>query len=341
MEAGDEAELATIQGMQGEIAALRAMMVGDSGDIDLAVQLCRQALEQLPKDNLIVRSIITMTLGGVYSRAQNWNKATQTITEALTLSKSIDAVTVALPTYGNLGNIQEETGQLHRAANIYREAIEFVEQRAANRGQPGKPLLISGWSYLSLAEILREWNQLEEAEANATFGLEMSQQLEEAANTSPTIAQLILSRIRQAQGDTAGALQFIQQAEQAVDHDSLISLWVQAVQARLWLMQGNVAAAAQWAQHCNLSSQDNSFVQLPGEYTTLVRIMIAQEQFDDALQLLERMRTEFESTGRIGRLIEVIMLQALATHAQGAAYEAGLHTHLMKHQFTYCSRWSN
>ena len=41
--------------MWGEVAALRAMLAAEvDGDVDEAIQLCEQALERLPEDNLAV-----------------------------------------------------------------------------------------------------------------------------------------------------------------------------------------------------------------------------------------------------------------------------------------------
>jgi len=47
-----------------------------------------------------------------------------------------------------------------------------------------------------------------------------------------------------------------------------------------------------------------------------VRVWLAQKQFDDAWNLLQRMQLAAEESGRTGRLIEVLMLQALTLSAQ-------------------------
>jgi LuxR family maltose regulon positive regulatory protein len=86
----------------------------------------------------------------------------------------------------------------------------------------------------------------------------------------------------------------------------------------LWLAQGNLARAEAWAQSCNLPLDEKFNYDLyPGEYAALVRIFIAQEQFTKALALLQRMEAAAKMAGRSGRLIEILMLQALTWYGQG------------------------
>jgi len=321
-DAGDQDE-ATMRGMWGEVAALRAMLAAETeGDVGKAIQLCQQALERLPEDNLAVRSIIMMTLGGGYEIAGELDKASQTLAEALLISQSIDAITINLTAANNLGRIQEEAGQLRQAADYYRQALQLVEQRAKKRGQPGQPLLIAARTYLGMAEVLRERNDLEAAQHYLTIGMQLSEPGRSLGDTV-AIGHIILARLLQAQGDEVGAIDAIQQAAQAVTQQSPVFLWVGAIQARLWLAQGNLVAAAEWAQSCGLPLNENfKYIQYPGEYSTLVRLFLAQERFEEAIELLQRMYAAVEVSGRTGRLLEAVMLQALARQAQGDTEQA-------------------
>ena len=50
--------------MRGEVVAMRAMSEGNSGgDTAKSIELCQQALAQLPEDSAVVRGIILMTMG--------------------------------------------------------------------------------------------------------------------------------------------------------------------------------------------------------------------------------------------------------------------------------------
>jgi LuxR family maltose regulon positive regulatory protein len=176
---------------------------------------------------------------------------------------------------------------------------------------------MAGWIYLNLAEVQREWNNLAEAHRFLDTGLQLTQHLNTMNNTT-ALGHLILARVRQAEGYEASALQSIQRAKQTIERDSPVSQWVYAIQTRLWLAQGNVASATQWAQASGLPlDQRFDYALYPGEYSTLVRVYLAQERFEEAADLLDRMQTAAETAGRTGRLVEILMLQALHRQAQG------------------------
>jgi len=56
--------------LRGEAAAMRAMIFGAQDRPAEAIELCRQALAQLPHNNPAVRSIILMTLGNAYEAVE-------------------------------------------------------------------------------------------------------------------------------------------------------------------------------------------------------------------------------------------------------------------------------
>jgi LuxR family maltose regulon positive regulatory protein len=311
----------TLQGMLGEVAALQAIIAGNRGDHERAIELCQRALARLPKDNLTVRSIITFTLGGTYEYIGELDQASRILNETILLSQAAGNLIITLSASRRLALIREAQGRLHQAAELYRQALQLVEKRATDQGRPDQPLLIAGGVYLGLAEILREQNDLEQSKRYLAIGLRLAQQ-ESILGGNTAVAYLIQARLLQALGDEAGAIQSIQQAEQVLLPHSPVRLWVAAIRARLWLVQGNLAAAAQWAEQCELPLAKIDYVQYPGEYTTLARIMIAQHKFAQASKLLDQIEVVAESTGQQGRLAEINMLQALTLHAQGKTEQA-------------------
>ncbi len=309
-----------IQSMWGEAATMRAMYFGTQGRAAEAIELCEQALEKLPGDSPIVRSIIMTTLGNSYEMLGDLDKAGEALIEAAAISRGNDNIIIALTATSTLARLEEDQGNLYRAAEFYQQSIDFIEQRVQKRG---KPFPGARWAFIEMAELYREWNDLEEAKRYLTTSLEMKKQVK-MMGSNLAIAYLILARIRQAEGDSNGAMTAIQQAKQLLEKDMVTAPWINAVEARLWLAQGNLPAAVQWAQSCNLPL-DNEFnyghvphyIQYPGEFSTLARVYIAQECFEDALNLLNRMYNEVEGLRRNGRLLEILMLQALTLYAQG------------------------
>jgi LuxR family transcriptional regulator, maltose regulon positive regulatory protein len=88
-------------------------------------------------------------------------------------------------------------------------------------------------------------------------------------------------------------------------------------QARLWLAHGEVARAASWARECGVSADDEPTYAREREYLVLVRVLLAERVPDRALGLLGRLHELAREQGRLGSVIEVRALHALALHAAG------------------------
>ena len=180
-----------------------------------------------------------------------------------------------------------------------------------------------------MAELHREWNELDEAKRLLTVAFEMPRQVNMLGGNLG-IAYIVLASILQAEGDNTGALDAIDQARRAMPETFSARTWVDAVEARLNLIQGNLDGAIRWVQNSNLPISEDEFdflqqphyVKYPGEYTTLVRVYTARQRYDDALDLLQLMQQSIESTQRWGRLLEIYLLRALALHAKGVTDQA-------------------
>jgi LuxR family maltose regulon positive regulatory protein len=90
---------------------------------------------------------------------------------------------------------------------------------------------------------------------------------------------------------------------------------VAALQIRLWLSQGNLAAAIRWAD----ANADQVLIPArEGEALALTRIWIARKQWDQAAALLERLLDLAPQIDSLRSLIEILTLQAVVFQAQGA-----------------------
>ena len=132
--------------------------------------------------------------------------------------------------------------------------------------------------------------------------------------------------IRQATGDPAGALEAITEADQAAPGPAGLLNPAPARRARLLLAQGDLAAAARFAQENGLGPDDEpDYAREPG-HLVLARILLAQDRPGQALALLDRLHAAAAAQDRTGSLIETGALRALALAASGD--EAGAVTTL-------------
>jgi LuxR family maltose regulon positive regulatory protein len=94
------------------------------------------------------------------------------------------------------------------------------------------------------------------------------------------------------------------------------------LRVRLWLAQGNLAAASQWLREYDLSPSDRVDLAREVEQLAVVRVLLALDQPAEALPLLDRLLQGAEQAGRMRSLIEILVLQALARRIQGDADRA-------------------
>jgi LuxR family transcriptional regulator, maltose regulon positive regulatory protein len=208
-----------------------------------------------------------------------------------------------------LAQVQRALGRLDAAVQTYEQALEAI-------AVPGRPLPpTAGPVYLGLAEVAYQRNELDRALEYVTEGIALSRQF--LYGPSPAPGWVTLAWIRQATGDPAGALEAIGKAEHASPVPVGLLYPAPAQRARLLLAQGDVAAAARWTHETGLHAEDEPrYPREPG-YLVLARVLLAQERPTEALALLDRLHAAAAAQDRVGSLIEIGGLRALALAACG------------------------
>ena len=217
----------------------------------------------------------------------------------------------------DLARVQRARGRLEAPLATYQQVVEITAPpgRAA---MPG-----AGIGYVGMAEVAYQRGELDTALQHVTKGIELCRQLN--WKTQPLAAGLVtLAWIRQANGDPGGAQEAIAEAERVAPSASLANLFnpVPAQRARLLLAQGDIAAAARWAQEGGLRTDDEPMYQKEREHLVLARVLLAQDQPAEALALLDRLHAAAAAQDRAGSLIEIGALRALALAARGDADRA-------------------
>jgi LuxR family maltose regulon positive regulatory protein len=219
-----------------------------------------------------------------------------------------------------LGQIQRDEGRLDDAFATYSRLVAIAEDPA----QPRLP--VAGYGYAGMAEVAYQRNQLTEALGYATEGIARCRLLSER---EPLASALVtLAWIRQAEGDHAGAVAAVEEAERVAPSPAVADLLnpIPAQHARMLLAQGDVAFAERWAARRGLSADDPVDYLREQEYLVLARLLIAQARPDLALAVLDRLLSLAEDQNRTGSLIEVLVVRsrALAAHGDRAAAKAAL-----------------
>ena len=100
------------------------------------------------------------------------------------------------------------------------------------------------------------------------------------------------------------------------------------MKARIWIAQGKLSEAADWARDRGVSVTDEASYLSEFDHLTLVRLILAQHGNQDsgalvqAAGLLGRLLAAAETSGRAGSSVEIRLLTALVQDAQGRRAQA-------------------
>jgi LuxR family maltose regulon positive regulatory protein len=220
-----------------------------------------------------------------------------------------------------LADVRIEQGRMDEAVRLYERMLD----RATGDGEPLRGMADM---HVGVSTILLLRNDL----AGARWHLQRSDDLGEESGLpqNPYRSRVALARIRQAEGDLAGAVDALAEAERMYVSDFFPEVRpIAARLARLWTDQGLLAKAWSWAQRRGLAYDDEVTYLLEYDHVTLARLLVAQgrrdgapERYGEALDLLERLKVSAEEGGRVERLIETLVVQALARDANGDSSSA-------------------
>ena len=220
--------------------------------------------------------------------------------------------------------------------NLPRQAVRLLEQWLAHsallRSHAGPEhrrdlwlrLPAAGPSYAVLAEIAYQRDDLDVALRHVTEGIALCRQFVYTPPLANCLATLAM--IRQATGDPAGALEAVTEAGQASPGPAGLLNPVPVLRARVLLAQGDVAAAARFAQENSLGPDDEPDYARESGHLVLARVLLAQDRPGQALALLDRLHETASGHDRAGSVIEIGALRAVALAATGD--EAGAVTAL-------------
>jgi LuxR family maltose regulon positive regulatory protein len=171
--------------------------------------------------------------------------------------------------------------------------------------------------YAGLSRVSYEWNHLETAAQYAHQCIQLCQQWGD--KDLQAIGYVMVARLEHAQCNPDKAQEAMRAAEQLAGEYPLspsLSIWVKSALARLWLAQGNLERPTHLVQQSGITIADDIPYLREPEYLVLLRVLLAQGDHDAALALSERLLKPAEAANRMGQVIEILVLQALAFHGK-------------------------
>ena len=153
-----------------------------------------------------------------------------------------------------------------------------------------------------------------------------SEELGELAGTHayPHRWRIAMASLREVEGDPEGALDLLDEAERLYVSDFFPNIRpIAAMKARVLIRAGRLPEAERWQRDAGVAIGDAPAYLREFEHITLARLLLARNvagvgthPIEDIVGLLDRLLEAADQGGRLGSVIEISILLALA-HARG------------------------
>ena len=307
--------------LPGWIAIYRAGHALARGDVHDTLPYAQQALDFLPEADYLGRGAAAALLGLAYWTRGDLEAAYWTYVEGMASVQRAGFLSDVIGGAIARADIRIAQGHLRQAMRTYEQALQLATEQSPGGARP----VLRGTAdmYVGMSELYRERNDLNAARQHLLRSQELGEHIGFPQN--PYRWRVAMARLKEAEGDLDGAIELLQEAEHLYMSDFYPNVRpVAALKTRVWVAQGRLDEALGWARDQGLSAHDDLSYLREFDHITLARVLLGRNQRDhaahalaEATSLLERLLNAAEAGGRVGRAIEILVLQALAHHAQG------------------------
>ncbi len=321
------------QNLSGAIAAMRAFSNAytRTPDLDWVLTWAESALTALTPDEVNFRGLAAAAAAAVQLKRGNLVQAEQMFALSVGAGQSAENAYILPAAIFNLTLVMRIRGRWREAISKCRETLEFITNHKA------KQFSSVGLIYIAIADLLRETNQISEAQHFVNEGKVYIDR-----STYPAydvFCRIVMAHIKQAQSEWDEALGLL--AEVTLLMQKQPGMWyhdlVPAMEAQLQMMRGDLALAGRWAQATNWAEGPLISVattwEMVWQYEHLriarAQIFIAQGRatgnvmlLEDTAAYLNRQQTVADAGGLEWFRIKLLILRALCSECLGNAEEA-------------------
>lgn len=293
------------QRLSTELHTIRAALADTTGHPDTALAHARAALASARPDDLFTRAIAQTALGGALRAKGEVEAAVVAYEQAIPLCRAAHLRLPEMLSRAHLGYLYLTQGRLRQAESATRPVItDGVRHPAASA------------VYGSLAHVLLEWNQVDEARELLMQGLELARK--SGHNAALAQAHILLARVYRMQHDLHAAQSALDTA--AAQMIRGVPAWIATLlhteRVRLWLEQDAISTAEQYLL------ETGELHQAAGHVADVLALMWArihyhQARYAEAEAILTGIIHGDDARERQGRVIEARILQALICAARG------------------------
>jgi LuxR family transcriptional regulator, maltose regulon positive regulatory protein len=282
---------------------------------DLEAPEALLAFEAMPVEDTGLHNIADFLLAILLGRQGEIDRPAEILIHCIERDaavKGTTAVPLAVPLLARTLLMQ---GRLHDAADLCQEYLKPVTQKGIEY------FYNAGSIHIILGEVLREWNDLEEAEAQIREGIRVNETWQ--VTSSISLGYAALARVQETRGDFDGALDTLQKMEAMLADRTRppdLEGELRALKIRLWLATGDLARAVAWADHFPIQQPIRPIEET--DYLTAARVRLAEKNYPAAEHILEMLDQTPGIEKRVNRKIKIDLLIACALAGQNQMHQA-------------------
>lgn len=304
------------QRLPSSVSMYRAAIALAQGDVGNTMRYASKVLELSREEDDLPRGAASSLLGLASWTSGDLETAYKMFSSGMSHLQKVGFISDVISGCITLADIRITQGRLREAMNIYERGLLLATQ------QDAPTLRGAADMHVGMSELYYERNDLIAAEQHLLKSKELGELNWLPKN--PYRWRVAMAHLREIQGGVDDALGLLNEAERLYMSDFAPNIHpVLALKARVWIKQGELEKALNWASERKLTIEEDPSYLREFEQITLVRVLLSQCQSDyldsllnNATGYMERLLQAAEAGGRMGSVIEILILQALAYQMQ-------------------------
>jgi LuxR family transcriptional regulator, maltose regulon positive regulatory protein len=301
-----------------EITVMRANLAFHHFQFDEVLDQGKRALPYLTKGNPAtlfntpyeLRPVVLFSMGLAYEFSGQMQEAMRCFEESLPLGEETGNYHILALALGHLAHVQLIMGKPER--------VEVTCQRALNlaRGDADTPSPFAGLAHIFLGSLAYERNDIEAAEEDLARGIALAEPWHSWEILIPGYADLAWIAAQRGNFGRAHAL-IGELSSQIMQADAQnMEQAIAAQRARLYLAQGDLQAVSEWVEATGWRVDCPIHFLNEADALLFTRFLVASGDWQSAATMAARLEEGMRVAGRSGRLVNVLILQALICDAQ-------------------------
>ncbi|MGF9649460.1 LuxR C-terminal-related transcriptional regulator [Pseudarthrobacter oxydans] len=300
------------------IAVYRAALAQAVGDVAGTAAHARRALVLCGPDDHLSRAASAGFLGLAAWARGDLDTAVPTFAEVAPNLHAAGNIADELASTMVLADLWIARGSLTEARRLLEQALTAADSAGISAGPPTADL------HVGISALNAETGDLAAAKEHLAAGVSLGEAASVPENRYRRF--VVMARLEHLSGDPDRAIGLLEEAERRYLRGFFPEVRpIPAIKARIWIGQGALREASDWARARNLTSGDELTYLREFEHLTLARLLIAQHEagppsgcLGDAFELLERLLQAAQAAGRGGSVNEILVLKARAYQVQGS-----------------------